>query len=124
MAIIGNTPHECQPVHCKVTAGSICVLLPQFHQLLLSDQRFNEHSPLQNKGQLNQLSVQLLRGEDRETVYRDRKSPDHTGTVQFRVGETRVKRSLITVKFNRVHCGGDGSTTVASPFLLCLFVAE
>lgn len=31
VAIHCNTSHECQPVHSKVTAGNICVLLPQLH---------------------------------------------------------------------------------------------
>lgn len=35
-----------------------------------------------------------------------------------------MRRTLITVKLYRVHCGGDGSATVAPPFLLRLFVAE
>lgn len=69
--------------------------------------------------------------DDGGTVYRGRKqetdSPHHSGTVQFRSGGeggTRVRRSSVTVKLNRVDRGGDGSAAVASPLLLRLFVAE
>lgn len=66
--------------------------------------------PTQLRGSHSSVSVLLLLllgGGDRGTVYRGKKqttdSPDHTGTVQFRwEGGTRVRRSSVTVKFNRV----------------------
>lgn len=69
----------------------------------------------------------LLGGDERGTVYRGERgliTQVQYSTVQFRLGGTKVRRSLITVKFDRVNCGGDGSAAVASPLLLCLFMAE
>lgn len=62
------------------------------------------------------VSVLLLQGGDGRIVYGG-------GGSEYSSGG-RVRGSSVTVKLDRVDCGGDGSTAVASPLLLGLFVAK